>query len=180
MSEPDKLIVYGAAYAEIGEAMKDYQEMQPLYIEGQMGEFDAAIITKEPSGMIIVSEADSSGRFKSAGKAAVIGAVLGIVFPPSALVLAAVGGAVGAATVSKHLTRVDMKEIGEVLNLGESGIMLVTERLDENAGAKLFPRAIRKRAAWVEGDAAAIKDAVKSVPGAGTAEAINAAASGNE
>jgi len=180
MSESGKLIVYGAAYAEIGEAMKDYQEMQPLYIEGQMGEFDAAIIVKEPSGMIIVSEADSSGRFKSAGKAAVVGAVLGIVFPPSALAMAAVGGAAGAAMVSKHLKRSDMKEIGEVLNPGESGIMLVTERLDENAGAKLFGRAIRKKAAWVQGDAEAIKAAIRQAAGQGTAESINAAASGTE
>ncbi len=180
MSESGKLVVYGAAYAEVGEAMKDYREMQPLHVEGQMGEFDAAIITKEPSGMIIVSESDSSKRFKSAGKAAVVGAVLGIVFPPSALAMAAVGGAVGAATVSKYLKRGDMKELGELLNPGESGIMLVTEWLDENAGAKLFGRAIRKKAIAMEGDAEAIKSAVKSMAGVGSPEAINEAASGDE
>jgi len=163
MTDAGKLIAYGAAYAEVGEAMKDYQEMQPLYLEGQMGEYDAAIITKEPSGMIIVSDADASGRFKAAGKAAVVGAVLGIVFPPSVLAMAAVGGAVGAATVSKHLKRSDMKELGELLNPGESGIMLITERLDDGAGAKLFGRAIRKKAIAVEGDAEAIKAAVKSM-----------------
>jgi uncharacterized membrane protein len=166
MASSGKLQVFGAAYADIGEAMTDYTEMQALYEEG-MGDYDAATVTKEMSGMLIVSNADASGRFKASAKGAVVGAVLGMAFAPAVLGMAALGAATGAAIgrVNKHLKRRDMKELGELLNPGESGIILVTESITDDTAAKLFPRALRKKSIEVEGDAEAIKVAVREAAG---------------
>jgi len=166
MASSGKLTVVGAAYADVGEAMKDYAEMQALYEEG-MGDYEAATVTKEMSGMLIVSNADASGRFRSSAKGAVVGAVLGMVFPPSVVGMAALGAAAGAAVgpVSRHLKRRDMKELGELLNPGESGIILVAESITDKAAAKLFPSSLRKKSIEVEGDAEAIKAAVREAAG---------------
>ena len=162
MADSDKLMVLGAAYAEVGDAIKDYEAMQDLHGEGDIGVYDAALITKEPSGAVVVSNMDSAGRNKPAGKGALVGAVLGVVFPPSVLGLAALGAATGAAAgrAKRHLRRYDMNEIGELLEPGESGIIIVAERITDDAKARLFPRALRKRSGEVEGDAAAIKAAI--------------------
>lgn len=166
MAESGKLTVVGAAYADVGEAIKDYTDMQLLYGEG-MGDYDAATVTKEMSGMLIVSNADASGRFKASAKGAVVGAVLGMAFAPAVLGMAALGAATGAATgrVKRHLKRRDMKELGELLNPGESGIILVTESITDKAAAKLFPHAMRKKSIEVEGDTEAIKAAIHEAAG---------------
>jgi uncharacterized membrane protein len=167
MDSPDKVLVFGAAYGDVGEAMADYAEMKDLHRDGELGDYDAAIVTKEPSGMLIVSNSDAAGRFKSGSKGAVVGAVLGLVFPPSAIGMAALGAAAGGAMgqVKRHLKRSDMKELGELLQPGESGIILVTESVTDHAAKALFNRAIRAKALEVEADTEAIKAAVKNAAG---------------
>lgn len=167
MSSSDKWTVFGGAYSEVGDAMKDFAELQDLNVQGEVASYDAGLVTKEPSGMVILSNADSSGSFKGAAAGAMVGAVLGVVFPPSLIGLAALGAAGGAVagSLSKHMGRGDFKDLGELLEPGESGILIVTERASDKAFEKLMSRASRKRAIKVEGDAEAIKAAVREVVG---------------
>jgi uncharacterized membrane protein len=169
MDSPDKVLVFGAAYGDVGEAMADYAEMKDLHRDGELGDYDAAIVTKEPSGMLIVSDADAGGRFRAGTKGAVVGAVLGLVFPPSAIGMAALGAVAGGTMgqVKRHLKRGDMKELGELLQPGESGIILVTDRATEKAVKALFNRAKRANALEVEADTEAIKAAVRDAAGQG-------------
>ena len=57
------------------------------------------------------------------------GAVIGILFPPSIIATAVVGGAIGA--VSGHLwrgmSRSDVKELGDVIDNGEAALLIVGE-----------------------------------------------------
>ena len=163
MGDSDKLLVFGAAYADSGDAMADYYEIRELYGNGEIGVYDAAVMTREASGEVVVANADSAGRGKVAGKGAVVGAVLGVVFPPSVLGLAALGAATGAAAgrVSRHLKRADLKDIGELLQPGESGVILVTESVSDWAAKKLLSRSMRQKRGEVEGDAEAIAAAIK-------------------
>lgn len=164
MGDSDKVIVFGAAYDDVGEAMKDYAEMQEMYGDGKIGDYDSAIVTKEPGGKLVLSNGDSSGHFKGGVKGAVAGAILGIIFPPSALGLAALGAASGAAAgrVKKHLKRSDIKSLGDLLSPSESGILMVTDRVSDEAGAALMTRAKRKKAIRVEADAEKIIAAVRA------------------
>jgi len=166
MADSVKLKVFGAAYEDVGVAMQDYADMQLLYQDG-MGDYDAAIVTKEPNGALVVSNADAGGRLKTSAKGAVVGAVLGMAFAPAVLGMAALGAATGAAVnqVNRHLKRRDMKELGELLNPGETGIIIVTESITDEAAARLLPHASRKKSIEVEGDAEAIKAAVRDASG---------------
>src|SRR5262249_45707463 len=60
---------------------------------------------------------------------AVVGAVVGILFPPSIIVAAGVGAAIGG--VSGHLwrgmSRADVKEFGEVIDDGAAALVVVGE-----------------------------------------------------
>jgi len=164
MAKTDKLKVFGAAYGDVGDAMKDFAEMQSMHVEGEIGSYDAAIVTREPSGQLILSNGDSSGHFKGASAGAIVGAVLGAVFPPSMIGLAALGAGAGAIAggSKKFIGRGDIKSLGDLLKPGESGILLVSDRVSDDAAASLMPRASRKNSIEVEGDAEAIKAAVRA------------------
>lgn len=163
MGQSGKLTVIGAAYDNVADAMLDFKGMQDLNVEGEIGDLDAAIVTKEESGMLVLSNADSSGHFKGAAAGGIVGAVLGAVFPPSMIGMAALGAAAGAVVggAKKHIGRGDIKELGELLAPGESGVLMVSERVSEKAADALFPNSIRKKGIKVEGDAEAIKAAVR-------------------
>ena len=160
----DALLVYGAAYDDVGEAMKDFADIKAMWGDKEIGDYDGAILTKEPSGMLILTNADSSGRFKSTFKGLFVGAVLGVVFPPSVLGMAALGAGAGAITgkAKRHLDRTDFKSLGDLLEPGESGILLVTTRVSDWAAPKVLSRAKRHKSIEVEGDAEAIIAAVRA------------------
>jgi uncharacterized membrane protein len=172
-----KLIVFGAAYDDVGVAMRDYQQMQKLYADGHIGSYDAAMATKEPNGYVVLANGDSAGRFKGGAAGALVGGVLGVVFPPSAIVMAGLGAGAGAmiGSTKEHLGKGDFKEIADVLSPGESGILLVTESVDETADRDLFPQAKRSKAIEIEGDAEALKAAILKTAEASKAERTTAA-----
>ena len=163
MGKTDTLIVVGAAYSDVADAMADFSEVEDWHVEGEIADYDGAIVTKEPSGMLQLSNAHSAGRFKGVGAGAVVGGILGVVFPPSMIGMAALGAGAGALAghTKKHIGKGDIKSLGELLNPGETGILIVTEHISDKAAVKLLPRAIRRNAIEVEGDAEAIKTAVR-------------------
>ena len=166
----DKMLrVVGAAYDDVGEAMKDFADMQEMHAGGEIGAYDAAIVTKEESGMLVLSNGDSTGHFSGAKAGFVVGAVLGAVFPPSILAMGALGAGAGAiaGSATKFIGRGDLKSLGELLQPGESGILLVSDSVSEGAEWALMRRAKRKNAIDVEGDAEAIKAAVRAAAEAG-------------
>jgi uncharacterized membrane protein len=63
------------------------------------------------------------------------GAVIGILFPPSIIGMAVVGGAVGS--VSGHLwrgmSRADVKELGDMIDAGQAALLIVGQSTIEDA-----------------------------------------------
>jgi len=57
---------------------------------------DAAIVTRDASGNIHVKETDEMTTREGATRGAAIAAVFGLIYPPSLIVSAAVGGGIGA------------------------------------------------------------------------------------
>ena len=66
---------------------------------------------------------------------AAVGALVGILFPPAIIPMAAVGGAVGG--VGGHLwrgmSRADVKELGDVIDDGQAALVIVGESKVEQA-----------------------------------------------
>ena len=86
------------------------------------------MVTKDDNGKVHENKDEMATRHGAWGGAAV-GALVGILFPPSIIVGAAVGAAVGG--VGGHLwrgmSRADVKELGEVIDDGQAALVIVGE-----------------------------------------------------
>ena len=73
-------------------ARDDYEIVKDLHAAGAVGTYDASVVTKDDDGKVHVNKDETSTRHGAWGGAAV-GAVVGILFPPSIIGTAVVGAA---------------------------------------------------------------------------------------
>jgi uncharacterized membrane protein len=110
-----------------GASLKDFQSAQRA---GAIDLIDAAVIVHTAEGKVKFEEtADPSGK-KWAKRGAIAGGVVGLIFPPSIIVSAAVGGGAGGLwgkIRDKGFKDEDLKEIGESLPPGSSAIIAIAE-----------------------------------------------------
>jgi uncharacterized membrane protein len=108
-------------------AAKDFQAAER---DGAIDLIDAAVIVHTADGKVKFEEtADPSGK-KWAKRGAIAGGVVGLIFPPSIIVSAAVGGGAGGVwgkIRDKGFKDDDLKEIGNSLPPGSSAIIAVAE-----------------------------------------------------
>ncbi len=128
MSKPDAVFIYIGTYPDEAAARADYAVVKDLHAAGAVGTYDAAVVTKDNAGKVHVNKDETATRHGAWGGAAV-GAVVGILFPPSIIVGAAVGAAVGG--VGGHLwrgmSRAEVKEFGEIIDDGQAALVIVGE-----------------------------------------------------
>jgi uncharacterized membrane protein len=124
------LEIFVAAFGsedEAGAALKDFKAMDR---EGSIELIDAAVIVHRADGKVHFEEtADPSGK-KWAKRGAIAGGVVGLLFPPSIIAAAAVGGAGGGVwgkVRDKGIPDEELKRIGESIPEGSSAIIAVAE-----------------------------------------------------
>jgi uncharacterized membrane protein len=109
------------------QSLKDFQAMER---EGSIDLSDAAVIVHTAEGEVNFEEtADPSGK-KWAKRGAIAGGLVGLIFPPSIIVGAAVGGGAGGIwgkVRDKGFKDEDLKEIGESMEPGSSAIIAIAE-----------------------------------------------------
>jgi uncharacterized membrane protein len=122
--------IFVAAYQTeqgAGAALKDFQA---AHREGAIDLIDAAVIVHTAEGKVKFEEtADPSGK-KWAKRGAIAGGVVGLIFPPSIIASAVVGGGAGGLwgkIRDKGFKDEDLKDIGESLPPGTSAIIAVAE-----------------------------------------------------
>ena len=134
MAKPDAVFIYIGTYPSWAGAQDDYGVVKDLHAAGAVGTYDAAVVTKDNAGKVHVNKDEMATRHGAWGGAAV-GAVVGILFPPSIIVGAAVGAAVGG--VGGHLwrgmSRSDVKEFGDIIDAGQAALIVVGESTIEAA-----------------------------------------------
>lgn len=168
MANDKGMFLYIGTYPNEEAARSDYDVVKDLHDAGDVGTYDSAVITKDPSGKVHVNKDETSTRHGGWGGAAA-GAVVGILFPPAIIGTALVGGAIGA--VSGHLwrgiSRSDMKELGELIDQGQAALLVVGETTMEDALDKAALKAekhIAKQLDVKPGDVdAAVKEAAGQV-----------------
>jgi len=127
------VFLYVATYNSLADAQADYQAAKVLYQNGVIATYDAAIINKDASGKVHVSKHEKPTQH-AAWTGAAIGAVVGLIFPPSIIVGAAVGAGAGALAghLAKGMSRDDMKQIGAMLDTSTAALVVLGEsRLQE-------------------------------------------------
>jgi len=147
VAKADSTFVYVATYPDETAARDDYQVVKQLRASGLVGSYDAAVITKDASGKIHENKDETATRH-GAWWGIAAGAALGVLFPPSVLGAAAVGGVVGGVSghLAKGMSRARAKELGDFIDPGEAGLIVVGESKVEEAIQKAVTRAEKETA----------------------------------
>ena len=122
------VFVYAATYASTDDAWGDYDILLDLHAEKLVGTYDAAVINKDDDGKVHVHKHEKATQHGAWGGIAV-GALVGVLFPPSILAGAAIGGVVGVVGghFRKGLSRGDAKELGQTLDAGTASLVVIGE-----------------------------------------------------
>ena len=173
--EKDTLYVIAAAYDNVDDAVADYEAVKALYREVKSShDFDASVISKDEKGKVhIVKKHEQPTRHGAAvglgwGLAAGVAVAL---FPPAAIGIAGAGAAgAGIGAVAGHasggMSRGDLKDLGETLDAGQAGLIVVyeTNLADQIAANIKAANRMVSRATEMEADQLAedIKEAQKA------------------
>jgi uncharacterized membrane protein len=152
------VFIYAATYANSDDAFADYETLLDLHAASLVGTYDVAVITKDEEGKVHVSKHEKPTQHGAWGGIAV-GAVIGVLFPPSVLGAAAVGGIVGGvgAHLRKGMDRSDAKELGEFLDEGQAALIVVGESRVEEQLDKLLERSIKTIEKEIDADSSQLK-----------------------
>jgi uncharacterized membrane protein len=145
MADDETTFIFVAVYDSEEAAQEDYDVVKELYAAKAIGNFDAAVIRKDADGKVHVNKDETATR-KGAWGGAAVGAVVGILFPPSLLATAGVGALAGGlgGHFLKGMSRKDVKEMGDYLDSGEVALLVVGDWQLDKAIDKAFSRAIKK------------------------------------
>jgi uncharacterized membrane protein len=126
--------IYVATYPDEMAAQADYQAVKQLHAGGLVGSYDAAVVTKDANGKVHENKDETATRH-GAWWGVAAGAALGAIFPPSILGTAAVGGIVGGVSghLAKGMSRSRVKELGDLIEPGQAGLVVVGESKVEEA-----------------------------------------------
>ena len=133
MSKDNPVFVYAAVYADRDDADADYDTLLDLHSADLVGTYDVALVYKDDEGKVHVTKHEKPTQH-GAWTGAAVGALVGIIFPPSiigaAIVGAAAGGGIGHAMGG--ISRGDAKELGDYLDTGQAALVVIGEsRLQE-------------------------------------------------
>jgi len=158
----DGIVVFVGAYANLEDAEADFEGIKMLKAEKFLGDYEAALFTKEEGGKVKIVNTDATERGWGAKVGLVTGAVIGLIFPPSILGMGALGAGVGAVlgNFMKGMKRSDIEEVGNMLDEGQAGIILVGEVTIEEGMDRLMKRAAKVAKKEVDAQAKEIKDAI--------------------
>ncbi len=147
MSGSDSTFVLMATYPDEVTAREDYQVVKDAHAAGLVGSYDAAVVTKDASGKVHENKDETATRH-GAWWGVAAGAAVGIIFPPAVLGAAAVGGVVGGVSghLAKGMSRSEAKELGDFIDPGQAGLVIVGESKVEDAIKKAVTRAEKQTA----------------------------------
>ncbi|MGO4105124.1 DUF1269 domain-containing protein [Leifsonia sp. YAF41] len=122
--EKEPVFLFVGVYEDPATAEDDLELVRELHETKVIGTYDAGIATKDAEGDVKVKRMGS----KHAGWTGIgAGAVVGLLFPPSIIAMAALGGATGGIIghFSRALSRSDVKELGEMLDMGQAALIVI-------------------------------------------------------
>ena len=147
MSGSDSTFILVATYPDEAAARDDYQVVKDAHAAGLVGSYDAAVVTKDANGKVHENKDETATRH-GAWWGVAAGAAIGVIFPPAVLGAAAVGGLAGGITghLSKGMSRSQAKQLGDFINPGQAGLVVVGESKVEDAIKNAVTRAEKQTA----------------------------------
>jgi uncharacterized membrane protein len=145
--------LFVAAYESEQDAHADYEELKDLHAAGLVGTYDAAVVTKS-DGKVHVHKHEKPtqhGAWTGLG----VGALVGILFPPTVLASGVLGATAGGVVGHfwRGMSRSDVRELGTLLDDGEAALVVIGTSKIEAQVAKALGRAQRRIAKQLDADA---------------------------
>ncbi|HVP01472.1 MAG TPA: hypothetical protein VMT10_02795 [Solirubrobacteraceae bacterium] len=133
----DTFVLIAGQYDDEADAIADYDAVHDAYKElGLIDTYDAAVLTKDAQGKVSIVKKHEEPTRQGAAGGLLVGLAAGaaVALFPAVLLGGAllVGGAAGAGLgalaghVAGGLSRSDLKDLGELLDEGASGLLVIT------------------------------------------------------
>jgi len=165
MGKDDPVFVYAAVYADRDGADEDYATLLDLHSAALVGSYDVALMYKDEDGKVHVTKHEKPTQH-GAWTGAAVGALVGIVFPPSilgaAIVGAAAGGGIGHALGG--MSRGDAKELGEHLDDGQAALVVIGRSRVQEQLDKALTRAAKSEEREINADGKRLAKELNSLP----------------
>ena len=161
----DPVFVYAAVYADRADAEADYETLLDAHAAHLVGSYDVALMYKDDEGKVHVSKHEKPtqhGAWTGAG----VGALVGIIFPPSilgaAVVGAAAGGGIGHALGG--MSRSDAKDLGEHLDAGQAALIVIGKSRVQEQLDKALTRAEKSEEREIDADGKQLAKELDTAP----------------
>jgi uncharacterized membrane protein len=154
------VFLYLAAYSSEDDARADYGALKELHAAGLVGTYDAAIVVKDGGAVHVHKHEKPTQHGAWTGLA--VGALVGILFPPSVLAAGALGAGAGGLVghLWRGMSRSDVKELGEFLDEGEAALVVIGESRIEQQVTKALSRAERRLTKELDAESKELQDHV--------------------
>jgi uncharacterized membrane protein len=122
--------LFASIYRDEEGAKTILETLERMHKAGNITLKDAATVTKDAEGKLNIKETREITTGKGAKRGAVIAGIFAVIYPPSLIVSALAGGAVGGALGKLRDTGIKtdkMKELGDSLEPGNVAIILLAE-----------------------------------------------------
>ena len=161
----DPVFVYGAVYSDRADADADYETLLELHSADLVGSYDVALMYKDESGKVHVTKHEKPTQH-GAWTGAAVGALVGIIFPPSilgaAVVGAAAGGGIGHALGG--MSRGDAKDLGEQLDAGQAALVVIGRSRVREQLDKALKRAQKSEEREIDADGKQLAKEIDALP----------------
>ena len=170
----DTFFAYCGVYGKPEDALADYDAVHALHTEiGLIDAYDAAVIERKPDGKVKILKKHETptrvGGVLGGGVGLATGLVIAL-FPAAAIgggiLLATTGGGAILGAVAGHaaagMSRDDLKELGESLDSGQAGLVVVAVSDMQAKVESAMKHAAKIQAKELKADQKAIEDEAKA------------------
>jgi uncharacterized membrane protein len=169
----DTFAILANQYDSEADALADYEAVRKLYTDLRIIDtYDAAVLTRKAGGKVEIVKRTEEPTRKGTARGLIVGLAVGAaitLFPGAGIGLAigllegAVGGAVIGAVaghVSGGMKRSDLKDLGQLLDNGTSGLVVVAATDVEAKVDAVITRAKKRAKAQLQADTDALKQEI--------------------
>jgi len=175
MAELDTFVVIANQYDSEADALADYEDVHALYTQlGILHTYDAAVLTRKDNGKVDIVKRVAGPTRHGARVGLLGGLALGAalaLFPAVTLAGGLIaGGTLGAGVgaIAGHMvlgmSRSDLKDLGELLDNGSGGLVVVTTTNLQEQVQTTTTRARNRATAQLQADVEAMKQDLDAGP----------------
>ena len=159
------VFVYTAVYSDRVAAEADYAALLEMHAADLVGSYDVALMHKDEEGKVHVSKHEKPTQH-GAWTGAAVGALVGVVFPPSIIGTAIVGAAAGGGIghVLGGMSRHDARELGEQLGDGQAALVVIGRSRVQEQLDKALAQADRSQEREIEADGERLAKELDALP----------------